>query len=205
MIQKQLVANVPTIFRQVFTEVSNPLPLDQQPQSPAEPLLAQPEQQQGENVATSHTVATIANSELLSCKHLTSRVKQLSKLFRYAQEDIATILKAQEQARLVQSQHQKKQVTAVLKAVQRIGYPRSNYPDILAKGGVDGGYLLTWRQFAKECGCGLEDKVEEVKEMFQAVYRRVYPPAAAPEVEVSRVPACMTDLLLGAALTSFTS
>lgn len=167
LIQAYLIKALPDVFKVIPAEPVA-APVVAEPAEGAVPAAAVPEVL----VVVQHT-----NSELLSSKFLIPRLRTLARFFRYASEDLMAVIKAQEAVKTAALRNTKKNVNAVLKAVQKMGYPRSNYPALADQ--VDGSMLLTWEQLAKECGMDTED---ELKEIFDALYQVVYHSDISEEV-----------------------
>eukprot|EP00981_Chlorochromonas_danica_P007730 scaffold1871_cov225-Ochromonas_danica.AAC.1 len=70
------------------------------------------------------------NMDYLTSRNLIPRLRALCRLFRHAYDDVHSVLKAQEAARLTQAKTTKKNVQAVLKAIQKLGYPHRDYDEI---------------------------------------------------------------------------
>ncbi len=114
--------------------------------------------------------------DLLTSKFLLQRLKIITRHFRCTDEDQSALEKAAAKAekslaaaKNAEKNLKKKNVTNLLKAIQRIGYPRSTYENIpYPERVVDSSYLLTWENFIKDADITLT--IDEAKEItYEAI------------------------------------
>ncbi len=112
-------------------------------------------------------------AEMLTAKFVMQRFKILTKALRYAEEDVAAQAKAIATAKATAKAQMKKNISQILKLVQRNGYPRSCYPTIVAtlletirnvqEQVVRISYLYSWENLAAECNMdGNEGEVKNI-------------------------------------------
>ncbi|RYH10748.1 hypothetical protein EON65_39260 [archaeon] len=140
-----------------------------------------------ENVAVGDATAPVVkkevvytNSEYLTSKFLSTRLRCLSKLFRYAIEDIQAVQKAEQIVKQTEANARGRKVQSILKCIQRIGCVRSVYGQLHEKlrrdGDDDISYLLTWEKFCAECGYEANSPtIQEVKGICSALFNLLHP------------------------------
>jgi hypothetical protein len=108
----------------------------------------------------------------LSSKLLTQRAKYLARIMHCLEEDEALAAKLMNVAKTAQQAQRKKSALALLKAVQRLSYPRAIYYSILNETAAmvkDSKFLLTWEELLREANATSLTEVEAKEVVFAAI------------------------------------